>query len=173
MYSIKYLFWRWCGAPGFFTPVISCAPRATKKTLRVEALAPFFLTCWSREIQCYGLCHYGPQKIWPSKSMGLRKYGPKKLWPSKKEWSLGLRTMLLWSRMMPALFWPSKSQLSFHHPPFPEGMIPRSLQYGFCYSTPTASPTPIYSLSITTASSLPKTFSLHSSTILSVVIMFC
>ena len=61
----------------------------------------------------------------------------------------------------------------FHHPPFPEGMIPRSLQYGFCYSTPTASPTPIYSLSITTASSLPKTFSLHSSTILSVVIMFC
>ena len=56
---------------------------------------------------------YGPQKIWPSKSMGLRKYGPKKLWPSKKEWSLGLRTMLLWSRMMPALFWPSKSQLSF------------------------------------------------------------
>ena len=62
MFSIKYLFWRWCGAPGFFTPVVSCAPRATKKTLRVEALAPFFLTCWSREIQCDGLCHYGPQK---------------------------------------------------------------------------------------------------------------
>ena len=47
---------------------------------------------------------YGPQKIWPSKSMGLRKYGPKKLWPSKKEWPLGLRTMSLRSRMMPALF---------------------------------------------------------------------
>ena len=78
MFSIKYLFWRWCGAPGFFTPVVSCAPRATKKTLRVEALAPFFLTCWSREIQCDGLCHYGPQKIWPSKSMGLKNYGRQK-----------------------------------------------------------------------------------------------
>ena len=42
--------------------------------------------------------------LWPSKNMALKKYGPKKLWPSKKEWSLGLRTMLLRSRMMPALF---------------------------------------------------------------------
>lgn len=32
--------------------------------------------------------------------------------------------------------------IPFCHPPFPEGMVPRSLQYEFCNSTPTLSQLP-------------------------------
>ena len=111
--------------------------------------------------------------------MALKKYGPQKIWPSK---NMALKNMALKKRMAPwspnhvaaipndARTVLTKQESTFFLPP---SFSWRSLQYGFCYSTPTASPTPIYSLSITTASSLPKTFSLHSSTKLSVVIMFC
>ena len=36
----------------------------------------FFSTLYNNRSD--GLCHYGPQKIWPSKSMGLKNYGRQK-----------------------------------------------------------------------------------------------
>ena len=46
----------------------------------------FFFTLYNNRSD--GLCHYGPQKIWPSKNMALKKYGPQKVWASE---SMGLK----------------------------------------------------------------------------------
>lgn len=66
--------------------------------------------------------------------MALKKRGP------QKGVALGLPTMSLRSQMMPAhCFDQATVNFLFHHPPFPEGTIPRSLQYENFYSTPTLS----------------------------------
>lgn len=54
-----------------------------------------------------------------------------------KKVALGLWTMSLRSWMMPAhCFDQATDNIPFCHPPSPEGMVPRSLQYEFCNSTP-------------------------------------
>ena len=77
--------------------------------------------------------------LWPSKSVALKKRGPQKAWPSKSlvpnhvYYATSLR-----SRTMPAdCFNQATINFFFYHLPFLEGMILRSLQYEFCYSTPT------------------------------------
>ena len=80
--------------------------------------------------------------LWPSKSVALKTVWPSKKCGPQKSVALGLQTMSLRSQTMPArCFDQTTVDFLFHHPPFREGMIPRSLQYEFCYFTPALSPT--------------------------------
>ena len=139
----------------------------------------FFSHTWISWLKCFSpryikigvmeLCHYGHQKVWPSKQCG-----PQKSVALKKVWPLVSKPCRCDPKRCPRAVL-TKQQSTFF---FITLLSAREWFLGACnmssvISLPLSRQLPIYSPSISAASSFPRIFSLRSSTILSLDIMLC